>query len=374
MKVETITWQGTWSGDSSLVDSQFVVCFFSPKALKEADVFPELKKRYPHATVVGCSTGGEIVEDEVLNDSAVASAVQFDSSSVQVVSADVEEGSDSKDIGETLAKKLPQDGLKAVFILSDGLNVNGTPLVRGLLDNLPEGTLLTGGLAGDGADFGTTYVGVDGEPQPKQVIAVGFYGDDFVAGSGSMGGWQPFGPQRKITKSDGNVLLELDGQPALALYKTYLGDEAENLPGSALLYPLTIYPENDKDGALVRTIVAVDEDAQSMTFAGDVPEGYTGQLMSGNFDNLTDGASAAAEQAKVSGANGDMLAILVSCIGRKLLMGQMISDETEAVDDGLPDGTQSIGFYSYGEIAPHGFTGKCQLHNQTMTITVFGEK
>ena len=72
------------------------------------------------------------------------------------------------------------------------------------------------------------------------MVAVGLYGEHVKLGHGSKGGWDTFGPERIVTKSDGNVLYELDDKPALALYKEYLGDRAAGLPGSALLFPLAL--------------------------------------------------------------------------------------------------------------------------------------
>jgi hypothetical protein len=233
--------------------------------------------------------------------------------------------------------------------------------------------VITGGLAGDGPRFGTTYVGLNDAPAPGRVAAVGFYGDAIAVGHGSAGGWDVFGPERQITRSKGNVLYELNGKPALDLYKHYLGDDAKGLPGSALLFPLKVFPPDRPHEALTRTIVAVDEQERAMTFAGDMPQGHCAQLMRGNFDRLVEGAADAAHQA-VLPFPGDRVAVLVSCIGRKLLLGQRICEEVEAVKDVFGDGTALTGFYSYGEVSPHAATDCAELHNQTMTITVFGER
>jgi hypothetical protein len=234
--------------------------------------------------------------------------------------------------------------------------------------------LITGGLAGDGARFGSTRVGTGAANRPGAIAAVAFYGNRLDIFHGSAGGWDAFGPRRAITRAEGNVLYELDGEPALELYKRYLGEEANNLPGSALLFPLRVHPPGQEKAALVRTILSVNEKDQSMTFAGDVPQGHVGQLMKGNFDRLVDGAAMAATQAAPGpAAEGDSLAILVSCIGRKLLLGQRIGEEVETAADILGPSAAITGFYSYGEISPHSATGMCELHNQTMTITVLSE-
>ena len=72
------------------------------------------------------------------------------------------------------------------------------------------------------------------------------------------------------------MLYELDGRPALALYKEYLGDRASGLPATALLFPLAVRSDRSATRRTVRTILGIDEEQQSMTFAGDVPEGWLG--------------------------------------------------------------------------------------------------
>ncbi|HNT70258.1 MAG TPA: FIST C-terminal domain-containing protein, partial [Bacteroidales bacterium] len=189
---------------------------------------------------------------------------------------------------------------------------------------------------------------------------------------GSMGGWDPFGPERLITKSTSNKLYELDGQPALSIYKKYLGEYSDELPGSALLFPLSVkLSENEEP--VVRTILSIDEDEQSLTFAGNIPTGCYTRLMQANFDRLIEGASNAATNSIQTFQKPD-LAILISCVGRKLVLNQRIEEEVEAIRDILGTSTAITGFYSYGEISPNQGFNSCELHNQTMTITTMSER
>jgi hypothetical protein len=259
-------------------------------------------------------------------------------------------------------------------VLSDGLQVNGSQLVRGLNDVLPTGVVVTGGLAGDGARFQATWNLHEGRPVQGIVGAVGFYGDAIRVGHGSKGGWDIFGPERRVTRSAANVLFELDGKPALRLYKEYLGDRAAGLPATGLLFPLALRDGVGDDKRLVRTILAVDEATQSMTFAGDIPEGSLVQLMRANFDRLIEGAEAAGQvsAASTGASRGSMLSIAISCVGRRLVLGERSEEEVEAALAALPSGTEQVGFYSYGEISPYAM-GTCDLHNQTMTLTTLSE-
>jgi hypothetical protein len=111
-----------------------------------------------------------------------------------------------------------------------------------------------------------------------------------------------------------------------------------------------------------------------MTFAGNVPEGSLCQLMRANFERLIEGASHAALHTRArTVANGSpTLAIAISCVGRRLILGERTEEEIEAALVELPDRTGLVGFYSYGEISPYA-NGHCDLHNQTMTLTTITE-
>jgi hypothetical protein len=361
-------WEVASSSDE-LTSADFVLYFFGPGLKDVPERLAELGGKFPDAPLVGCSTGGEIIGDEVFDDSLVASAVKFDRTAIHVAKVEIA-GDSSRDVGRRLAAEFPKEDLRGLFVLSDGTGINGSDLIRGLQDTLGSGITITGGLAGDGADFRITYVGAGDLPQPGRVAAIGFYGDAVQIGHGSYGGWQPFGPERRITQAVDNVLHQLDNEPALDLYKRYLGEQAEGLPGTALLFPLRL--TRPDGGEVVRTIVGTDDATSTMVFAGDVPEGSTAQLMRATFDKLIDGAGEAAEM--TAKPDGTHLAILVSCIGRKLVLGQRVGEEAESVADVLGNDARTIGFYSYGEISPQATTGACELHNQTMTVTTIGER
>ncbi len=332
----------------------------------------DLSDSFPTSIVVGCSTSGQITGSSLRDDALSVAIVRFDETRLAKAAADVTCAADSLAAGEKLGAELAADDLRGVFVLSDGLNVNGSKLVAGLTGAVGSEVVVTGGLAGDGDRFQRTWVVDDGVRNEGRVVAVGMYGDSVRIGSGSQGGWGIFGPERIVTRSEGNVLYELDGKPALDLYKQYLGDLAADLPASALLFPLAARCGQEGE-QLVRTVLAVDEADQSMTFAGDIPEGWRAQLMRSSPDRLVDGAASAAME---SGSGfvpaGPTLGIAISCVGRRLVLGERTEEEIEATLAALPAGSELIGFYSYGEIAPSA-GGASDLHNQTMTITTFAE-
>lgn len=382
MKIEQKKWTAengwkTFSPGSFTEPPELVLVFGGNTPLKDKARFDEICSWYPQAHIISASTAGEIIKTEVSDDTLVLTAIKFEKTTLQFSEARITQAEESEEAGKKLAQALPKEGLVHVMIFSDGLFVNGTALVKGLLSELPENVSVTGGLVGDGARFKETLVGLDKIPEQKTLVCVGFYGSSIKVGYGSLGGWDSFGISRTITKATGNVLYELDDKPALALYKEYLGDLAKDLPASGLLFPLSLKVKTDigAEVEVVRTILAVDEKAQSMTFAGDMPEGVVTRFMKANFDRLVDGASGAASMSIESLGEGKAeLAILVSCIGRKLVLKERIEDEVEAVQEKIGSQAAIVGFYSYGEISPTTPTERqCQLHNQTMTITTFRE-
>ncbi len=362
-----------WSAPFPALDSKrtLVVVFGASSYHDDPGPLLEVVAAYPDSVVIGCSTSGEIHGVAVEDESIAVAVMQFEHTDLSVACAPLGDADDSFDAGRQLAAVLNSPGLKSMFVLSEGITVNGSALVAGINDVVGANTVVTGGLAGDGADFTRTWVLADGRVRQGAVVAVGFYGDRLLVGHGSKGGWDIFGPERTVTRSRYNVLYELDGRPALDLYKEYLGDLAAELPASGLLFPLALRSGDEEP--LVRTILAVDEDAKSLTFAGDVPEGARAQLMRANFDRVIGGAETAAAHAAGHGAgSGEIVALAISCVGRRLVLGERTEEEVEATLDVLPDHTMQIGFYSYGEISPYA-SGACDLHNQTMTMTTFSE-
>lgn len=376
MRIEARRWtsgDGWSSRPAELRAAQLVLVFAGTPVCERPFIFEELTSAYPDAEIVGCSTAGEILGTQVSEDSLVATAIEFTGTKVRAARVPIEGPAESHSAGLELAGTLPHEGLVHVLVFSEGLQVNGSELVKGLAAGLPRSVTVTGGLSGDGVRFTSTYVIWKGKPVRGGIVAVGLYGSALRVGYASLGGWDSFGPERLITRSRDNVLYELDGRSALALYKEYLGHHAADLPASGLLFPLSLRTSPNAT-PVVRTILAVDEKEQSMTFAGDMPAGAYARLMKANFDRLIDGAAGAARVScdAVCSASPDF-ALLISCVGRKMVLQQRIEEEVESVRDVMGEQTVLAGFYSYGEISPFTPSARCELHNQTMTITTFTE-
>lgn len=378
IKVEQTRWRSgsSWQPcdpGSTALRAGLVFVFGGHASLGDSALMSRVVAAYHGACVIGCTTAGEIAGAEVTDESLVCTAMSFDAIRCRGHCHPLTRQVDSEEVGCVLAKALVEDDLRHVFVFSNGLDINGTGLVHGLTSSLPSHVSVTGGLAGDADRFRKTLVVWNGEAHPHAVAAVGLYGKHLRIGYGSIGGWDPFGPERLVTKSRGNILYALDGISALDLYRQYLGEHARGLPATGLLFPLAIRLP-DSRSELVRTILKVDESEHSLIFAGDIPEGAYARMMKANFDRLIDGAADSARHCVASIASRDtQFALLVSCVGRRMVLKQRVEEELESVREILGPGAAMTGFYSYGEISPVNATGRCELHNQTMTVTTLAE-
>jgi len=366
---------GNWEFLNSRQDlSQPIVLVFGNRyALESNSIYQEIRDLYPNGHIVFGTTSGEILENKVYDNSIVLTAIEFEKSTFKVVRENMQDHAmNVEELGHSLVKNLPKKNLKHTFIISEGTNVNGSGLIKGLEAKLGTTVSISGGLCGDDARFERTLASYNENPKEGEVICIGFYGDSLEITSANYGGWTGFGPQRTITKSKNNILYELDGKPALDLYKLYLGEKAKGLPEAALLYPLSVHKPDSKE-VIVRTILNIDEENNTMTLAGDVPEGSKVQLMMSTVDDIAEGAAVAGDYAMRDRKADPELALLVSCVGRKLVMDQRTEEEVEEVIGSIGKQAKIMGFYSYGEMAPFAGQKECKLHNQTMTLTLFSE-
>lgn len=371
MKVSQIRWseKAGWERASDFfADTDLVLVFADNNYFQIEGCYIQLHGMFPQAHIVGCSTSGNVMGVTISDGDVIATAVKLERSNIKVASVDLDPDMGTAELGVSLMAKLAAPDLRHVIVLSDGQQVNGSDLARGLNQ---AGVPVTGGLAGDGARFGKTWVMAGSPAETGRIAALGFYGDVTVR-SGCFAGWEEFGTERIITKSEGNMVYEIDGEPALDLYKRYLGEQAKELPASGLQFPLSIQATK-ADTAVIRTLLAVDEVVHSLTFAGDMPQGHLCKLMRANLDNLIDSAGLAAAEAQPANQIKTGLCLLVSCVGRRLVMGQATEDELDIVQEKLGAKTYITGFYSYGELAPFSNVMQCQLHNQTMTLTTIYE-
>ncbi len=352
---------------------QLVLAFGERKCLEATQPYALIRELYPAAEIVINSTSGEIYNDSVFSNTIIITAIEFEKTTVRTVRVEIDNYLQSTKSGEEIADALLADDLATILIISDGGLVNGSALIAALNEKTNNKIPISGGLAGDEARFEKTLVGLNENPKQGVIIGIGLYGKDLKVGHGTMGGWDGFGPEREVTASEYNVLYRLGEKAALDIYKEYLGKYADELPGAALLFPLSMRITED-DEPVVRTILSIDETAKSMTFAGDMPKGSLVRFMRANLDRIVDASATAAQSSLEPFSNKPELAILISCVGRKLVLGQRTEEEVEAAREVFGNDTVMTGFYSYGEISSQNPNARCELHNQTMTITTLSEK
>ncbi|WP_396140988.1 FIST signal transduction protein [Flavobacterium sp.] len=354
------------------LNANLVIAFGERIFLEKTLPYQKIKGLYPNATIVICSTSGQISNSNLVQNNLVATAISFEKTKIKASEIDILLNPDIKLLGKKIKDDLLSDDLKSILVISEGSLINGTELINELILQTREAVPIFGGLAGDEYNFEKTIVGLNSDASPGKIVAIGFYGDNIHFGFASEGGWSDFGPEREVTYSEKNVLYKIGDRFALDLYKEYLGKYAEELPGSSLYFPLSM-KENATSEPVVRTILSIDEEKKSMTFAGDIPIGSKVRLMKGNFDKLIDASYNAASLIHNNQSNKPELALLVSCVGRKIVLGDRIEEEIEVVREVFGDNMLICGFYSYGEISPTLNKVACELHNQTMTITTIYE-
>jgi hypothetical protein len=355
---------------------QLGILFGSVACFENSDFQRRLKEATPDTQWIGCSTAGEVSQQGVTDGTAVLTTFYFENpkSEFKIALGKIQNAEDSYAAGKKLAAQLKRPDLKSVILISPGVNVNGSMLVKGVSEELGPAITITGGLAGDEGKFLKTYTLSKEGVTTDAVIGLGLYGESIVHQHGCMGGWDPFGKVRKVTRSESNVLFELDGKPALDIYKEYLGPHAKELPASGLMFPFAMLSDDQANTGLIRTILGVDDKTGSLTMAGNIEQGSLVRLMHANTEGLVSGARTAAQHAVAKGTGSNSFAMVVSCVGRKLVMGTNVDEEVEAVSEIFGANCVVGGFYSYGEVSPMLEGVGCELHNQTMTISFIYEK
>lgn len=353
--------------------STLVLVFGPTDRLSNSNLLPQIAKSFPKAKIVGCSTSSPITRDGSFDNFITVTAILFESSTLRVQHSTIDDKNNSLSVGTAIGKALQAEDLRHIIVLSNGLKVNGSDLLRGIQQIIGNAIAISGGLASDGPRLQKTLI-INGEQAEENgVVGIGLYGKNLRVSTALGCGWVPFGNHRTITRSEGNVVYEIDGTRALDVYSNYLGDEAKKLPSSGLIYPLAICTGHEEEVYLIRSIQAIDRDQGSVTFAGNVPQGCTVRLMHAQYHQLADGARQSVQQVAATNPS-PTLAILISSFGRKVLMGRSGDLEIETAAEGFANMPVFTGFYSYGEIGRFGKSAASELLNQTIGITAISEQ
>jgi hypothetical protein len=281
-------------------------------------------------------------------------ATTFARATLSSASAPLRNISDSCNAGKFLGLQLAKPGLRAVILTSTTSIINADALIEGLYAELGSTTLF-------GALAPTPHISPAHTNEHATVSAVGLFGDSLRIGTGVRLGLEPFGPPRHINISNGTIITQIDGRPALEVYKRLLGPKAAQLPGAALLFPLVIKVPG---GLLTRAVTQIDESTGSIHTTAPIPQGTYVHLARAEFDSLINASSEAAWEAaqgtddltgvgSSGGSRGACLGLTLACSGRHLLLGQRADEEASAAMLALPRGSAHLGCYTGAVIAPY---------------------
>jgi hypothetical protein len=366
------TWETLRSDLKESKEYQLVFVFGSRTLLSSIGFYDEIRNCYPKAQIMMNSTSGEIIDTQVNDDTISLTAIRFDNTKLKTISVNISDYSNSESAGQFIAQSLTPSNITNILVFADGQLVDGKKLVLGLENRIKNPVVISCGLANKGNKFQKTLLGLNEQPCTGKIIAVGFYGEHLTVSHGRMDGWEEFGNEIQITKSNKNTIIELNHEPALKIYSQFVNKHMPSSEGQSLLFPVSI-KSNDTQPSVYRKIKSINEDEKSITFDGDVPEGSYIKMMRANFDSLINGASAAANKSAKSIPKPD-LAIVISNIGRKIILSKRIEEEVEVIREVLGESTAITGFYSYGDISFSQRDAKSEFNNQSMTITTMLEK
>ena len=373
---DSFTYHGQFKSDEKLL----FICFFQ----KNRDLFQkkldQLATTFSNAIFCGASGAGEISGDEITDDQMIINIIQFSNpGDFNQFEIDLDRPCDSAKTGQLIAKNLNTFKASGAILFSDGLNVDGALIVDHINKNLQNSVQIIGGLAGDGSDFKETFVLSRQKIQSNKVTVVAFK-DSIKMAAIAHGGWERFGLKYTITKSEANVVYEIDNKPALDFYKEYLGKEAEKLPASGLHFPLMVFPKSETEEPVVRTLLAVDQEKKSLTFAGSILQGSVIDLMKSSSKSLIHSTDLNIEYLNFALGHGKvfnkpeqvLFSLIVSCVGRRLTLGIKTEEELLGYKEMKSKNIFQSGFYSYGEISSNE-KQTCSFHNQTLTQALIWE-
>jgi hypothetical protein len=337
----------------------------------------ELVRGVVHAVgvvnLVGCTTDGEISSVGLSTGSVVLCGIVTDQIEFNIACA-TGLRKNSEDAGRRLAQQLPST-VRYVQVFSDGLTGNGCAILRGLASALGPHVPIAGGTAGDDGEFRNTWQFFGSDVLSDAIVAIGFSGD-FSFGTGVSSGWSPIGIAKKVTKARGNVVYELNGQPALEVYERFLGKHADKLPSVGVEYPLGLVNGVgccDEDFHLLRATMSVNRSDGSIVFAGEVPEGSMVRLTCGDHASILEAAEKAAASALADlGDATAVMAFFYSCMARKIVLGRRTREEIHRIRSAIGPRLPIVGFYTYGEYCRIKRGGSSLLHNETACVTVIG--
>ncbi len=353
---------------------QLVIAFASAE-IDPAEALAGLRAGLPEARIVGCSSYAEINSREALSGSLTAMGLCFPEG-IEFQTFAHTTGADPFEAGVSFAREVASFDPNLLILFPDGLAYNSTRLLLGIQSVLGQRFPIIGGIAADDARFERTYQFHDDRCLTAAVVGVALKGRVEVV-TAARCGWRPVGATRTATKVvDGNVLLELDGQPALSLYRQFLGERWAEMPSVGVEFPVGIVgggelgsQRMDGDGEilLLRAIKAIDEEQQAIVFGGDLPEGARVRMSRATKDDVIAGANEAGDEVAARMPEPSF-ALVFDCMARKVALGPRYKEEVHHTFARLGAELPKVGFHTFGELSP--VSGVTMHHDETFTIAL----
>lgn len=324
--------------------------------------------------MLGCSTAGEIVNDELAEESIVVLLMDMnrDYYSIQTVSYDIDKVySNSLTIGNFAKDKFENP---ALVVMSGGISVDAGKIIAGLKYGIGKEVPIYGGLAADDLQMDKTYA-FSNNFLTANGLSILIIDTDKIEVSGlASSGWEAFGGINTITKSEGNIVYSINDEPALDAFKKQFGfDESPESKENLLLTIQTNYPFQiiREDGTKVlRTPIVIDEENRALIMAGGVEQGDHFKFSNSPGFEVIEQTVEEFKSLKQNRPEADAL-VLFSCKGRHGAFGPVLEEEVEGLYNYWKK--PMIGFLSYGEIG-NTKNGVCEFHNETCSLMILKEK
>ncbi|MCP5108360.1 MAG: hypothetical protein GY950_33545 [bacterium] len=338
--------------------------------------------------MVGGTTAGEISTPGFSTESVVLVALRSDTLKfVTGISDNMSKNEEAcgTALVEDLRGKTALKDVLSLLVLPNGMGGDGVKVIDGLHLALGEDVEIVGGYLGNEGQSENTFQFYNGKVYEDAMPGLLIIGtEEFRTGIGVRSGFESIGNRLVCTDSEGNVVKELDNEPALDLYKELLGAErSKRLPGICLEYPFGLIDEkvslSGEEYFQLRAGLSVDHEEGTITLAGSIPEGSSITLTTASRGDIINGAGSAAEQAKESLRGAvPRFVLMFSCVGRRRVLGRRTGEEVEAVKKVLGEDVPVIGFYTFGEIGPidkmKAELSQAKFHNETLVVWVLGSE
>lgn len=325
--------------------------------------------------IFGSTTSGEFISSEISEGGIAIMLLDINPNYFKIAFQDT--GSSS--VFET-AKQFGDDGKKVflnpAFIIASGwLHTDGEDIIKGIEAGLGGEAPIFGGMAGDDLALREPVVFTYDKSSTTGLVAIIIDQDKIDITGIATCGWKPIGITKTVTRSTGNIVYTIDGQPALDLVIKYLGLNIDNESGENMVvnlgayYPLQLERENAPP--VMRTAMLGNKEDRSLICAGTVPQGSKVRFsLPPDFDAI-DTVIDECTSLKTDEHRGADAVIMFSCISRYLSFGVMTSDEIERVVNVW--NAPFIGFFCYGEFGKSK-AGKHEFHNNTCCVVALKEK